>query len=39
MEDHMRELKHSKRKGQAIEDSVFLVHSYYLLTKCLSKIV
>lgn len=38
MEEHMRVLKHSKNKGQMMEDSVFLVHSYYLLTKSLAKI-
>lgn len=38
MEDHMKTLKHDHKKSQAIEDSVFLVNSYFLLSKCLSKI-
>jgi hypothetical protein len=39
MEDYMKELKHSARKNQMMEDSVFLVNAYYLLTKCLKNIM
>lgn len=38
MERHMKNLKNSKKKSQMIEDSVFLINSYYLLMKCLIKI-
>lgn len=38
METHMKTLKLGNRKGQAMEDSVFLVNTYFLLSKCLSKI-
>ena len=38
MEIHMKKLKSSKNKNQMMEDSVFLINSYYLLTKNLSKI-
>lgn len=34
----MKSLKDSKNKSQLMEDSVFLVNSYYLLMKCLIKI-
>lgn len=34
----MRTLKTSKNKSQAMEDSVFLINSYFLLSKCLAKI-
>lgn len=39
MEAHMRMLKINKQKGQRMEDSVFLVNTYYLLSKCLTKII
>lgn len=38
METHMKTLKQGNQKGQAMEDSVFLVNTYFLLSKCLSKI-
>lgn len=38
MESHMKQLKNSKNKSQAMEDSVFLINTYYLLSKSLSKI-
>jgi len=34
----MKNLKFEKKKGQAMEDSVFLVNTYFLLSKCLLKI-
>lgn len=39
MEDHMKTLKVDKKKSQMMEDSVFLINSYYLLSKCLIKIM
>lgn len=39
MEDHMKTLKIDKKKSQMMEDSVFLINSYYLLSKCLTKIM
>ncbi len=38
MENHMTSLKKAANKGQMMEDSVFLVNSYYLLIKCLAHI-
>lgn len=35
----MRKLKNEKKKSQAIEDSVFLVNSYFLLSKALQNIM
>jgi hypothetical protein len=39
MESHMRMLKINKQRGQRMEDSVFLINTYYLLSKCLAKIM